>query len=338
MPDIGRIGYMTTSLPQLVPTDPRPHRRDHLPWAVVGWAVGYGGVRLLWAVNGAPEFPPLDADLLVFTGWWAVGLCVAAALVALALLRARSWRPALAGAGWAVSGALVVACPLLLLDLVGMLILDLGPAFNVAAFASRVACLSGAVLLGLATAAYRRRYRGDCSVCGRIGAVAPAGGWSPPPMWAWYAAYAAAAGCVVRLLAQWAFGFGDLPLAEGPSMVAFEIGFLLAGVLLPLALVHSWGRVWPRWVLLLAGRTVSRLLLLVPAFVFSVGLVGYFGVGIGQLTVETLTNTWDPGDGRYPLAFFWVAMPAYWIWGGGLGVAAISYHRRTRRPCRECGR
>jgi hypothetical protein len=96
--------------------------------------------------------------------------------------------------------------------------------------------------------------------------------------------------------------------------------------------------VWPRRVPLLAGRTAPRRLLLVPAAVFSVGLVGYFGVGIAQLAVETVTGTFDPGDGRYPLWFFWVAEPGYWLWGWGLGIAAVGYHLRTRRPCRHCAR
>ena len=96
------------------------------------------------------------------------------------------------------------------------------------------------------------------------------------------AAYAATAGCLLRLAAQLAVGFGDMPLAEDASMAAFEVGFLLAGVLLPLALVHSWGRIWPGWVPLLAGRRIPRAVLLLPAAVFSVGLIVYFGVGIGR--------------------------------------------------------
>ena len=39
-----------------------------------------------------------------------------------------------------------------------------------------------------------------------------------------------------------------------------------------------------------------------------------------------------PPDSRMdlPEAFFWVAVPAYFVWGAALGVAATSYHRRTR--------
>lgn len=327
---------MTLTVPPEAP--PGSARRALLPYLVVAWAVGYGALRLWWAVAGAPEFPPLGTDLVVFTGWWAVALCAAGAAVAGGLATARSWHPALAVTGWAVCAAIVLSCALLLLDLVGFLILAPTDGFTVAAFLSRVGCFTGAVLLNAAVVGHRRRYRGDCRDCGRTGAVARRGVDAAVPAWARIAAYAATAGCLLRLAAQLAVGFGDMPLAKGASMAAFEVGFLLAGVLLPLALVHSWGRIWPRWVPLLAGRRIPRAVLLVPAAVFSVGLIVYFGVGIADLTVETVTGTFDPGDGRFPLAFFWVAEPAYWLWGWGLGLAALSFHQRTRRPCRACGR
>ncbi|MFC4145722.1 hypothetical protein ACFO0M_05610 [Micromonospora mangrovi] len=321
----------------LSPSDPARTRPPLLPYAVIAWALVYGALRMAWTVGGAPGFGPLHTDLVVVTGWWSVALCAAAGGTAGVLARARTWRPGVAALAWAVCALLLVSCALFLLDVVGFLILQLSPAFTVAGFLSRVGALTGAVLLHLAVLDHRRRLRGDCGGCGRTGRP---GRWSvgPVPGWARIAAWAAVVGCLLRLAAQVAVGSGELPMAEGFSAALFEVGFLLAGVLLPLALVHRWGRVWPRWVPLLAGRTVPRGLLLVPAALFSVGLVGYFGVGIAQLTVETVTGTFDPGDGRYPLWFFWVAEPAYWVWGWGLGVAALDHHLRTRRPCRRCGR
>ncbi|MEV0806682.1 hypothetical protein [Micromonospora sp. NPDC050200] len=319
---------MTLSLP----TGTRPAL---LPYAVGAWAAGYGALRLAWAVTGAPEFPPLGTDLVVFTGWWAVALCAAAGLVAAGLATARSWRPALAVGGWVVCVAVVAACALLLLDLVGLLILHPFAGFTVAGFASRLGALTGALLLHAALVQHRRRFRSDCRECGRTGPVAVPG--TGVPGWARAGAWLAVAGCLVRLAAQAAAGFGEVPLAQGASMVAFEVGFLLAGVLLPLALVHSWGRIWPRWVPLLAGRRIPRPMLLVPATVLSVGLVVYFGVGLTQLAVETVAGTFD-GEGHYSLAFFWVAELGYWVWGWGLGAAACGYHLRTRRPCPDCGR
>ncbi|MEU5720758.1 hypothetical protein ABZ783_02890 [Micromonospora sp. NPDC047738] len=323
---------MTLTVPP--PTAAVTRRRAAwLAYAAVAWAIGYGTLRAGWAMTGTPSFGPLGTDLVVVTGWWSVALQAAAATAGVGLAQAQAWRPALAAAAWAVCAAILLSGALLLLDLVGFLILDLSPAFTLAGFLSRAGALTGAVLLHAAALAHLRRFRGDCGRCGR---ARRSGG--PAPRWARVAAWAAVAGCLVRLAAQVAVGFGDLPLAQGASVVAFEVGFLLAGVLLPLALVYRWGRVWPGWVPLLAGHRVPRLVPLAPAVVFAVGLICYFGVGLAQLAVETVTGTVDLGDGRYPLGFFWFAESGYWLWGWGLGVAAVGYHLRTRRTCRHCGR
>jgi hypothetical protein len=51
------------------------------------------------------------------------------------------------------------------------------------------------------------------------------------------------------------------------------VGFVLGGTLLPLALVHSWGLIWPRWIPAPAGRRFPRWLVLGPAIGISGGLV-----------------------------------------------------------------
>ncbi|SBT52607.1 hypothetical protein [Micromonospora auratinigra] len=321
---------MTTT--NLLPP-PAATRRAWPAYALPAWAVGYGLLRAVWLLAGAPSFGPLGTDLVVFTGGWPLVLCAAAGVVGVGLARARSWRPGLVGAAGAVCAALLVSGALFLLDLVGFLIGDLTAAFTPAGFLGRAGAVTGALLLAAAALGHVRRFRGDCGECGR---TRRSGG--PVPGWARIAARVAVAGCLIRLAAQVAVGFGDVPLTRGASMAVFEVGFLLAGVLLPLALVHHWGTVWPGWVPLLAGRRVPPMLLLVPAYVFGVGLVGYFGVGLGQLAVETVTGSFDPGDGRFPLSFFWVAESGYWAWGWGLLAAATAHRRRTRRPCRHCGR
>ena len=58
-----------------------------LTYAVLGWAVAYGGVRLAWTVGEAPRFGRLGLDLLGFTGWWSVALCAAAGGLAVILDR-----------------------------------------------------------------------------------------------------------------------------------------------------------------------------------------------------------------------------------------------------------
>jgi hypothetical protein len=123
------------------------------------------------------------------------------------------------------------------------------------------------------------------------------------------------------VLAQVAVGLGDL-LRAGGAAVLFEAGFLLAGTVLPLALVYRWGRVFPGWVPLLAGRGVPRWLVLGPALGLGVGMTAYFGLAMVQLAVETVTGTWEQHAESYPLWFFWVAIPAYLVWGLGLGAAA----------------
>jgi hypothetical protein len=311
-----------------------PRWMARTPLAAMAWVLAYGSVRIWWAVAGAPSFPPMGSDLIAFTGWRAVGLCAAAAAVTLAL-RTAPWRWPLLIAAWGVSAALLAASALLLLDVIGGLLPGLGIAFHPVAFVSRAACLGGAVLVGAVAVGYRRRWRSACLFCGRAASGVRA---ARPPRWAWWAAYAAVAGCVIRLLAQLAVGFGSALLQGGGSPLAFEVGFVLAGTVLPLALVHRWGRVFPRWAPLLAGRRVPRWLPLGPAFAIASGMTAYFGVAAVKLTAETLSGTWDRGAGSLPLAFFWVAVPAYLTWGLGLGAAALGYYQVTRPRCRACGR
>ncbi len=71
--------------------------------ATGGHAVGarLGSAQAWWAIHGSPPFGRLGFDLMVFTGWRAVGLCAAAAVIALALRMAR-WSWPLLAVGWAV--------------------------------------------------------------------------------------------------------------------------------------------------------------------------------------------------------------------------------------------
>jgi len=301
--------------------------------AAIAWALGYGSLRIYWTLGTAPSPPPSGADLVALTGWWSVALAGAAALVVLGLRRARWWLP-LAVAAWGVSVALVAASALLLLDVVGIILPGLGLTVHPVAFLSRVAWLAGGVLVGATALSYQRHWRGACLACGSTG---EAGRPARPPRWARVAAWVAVAGWLVRVLAQIVVGFGNDLLQAGGSLLLFEAGFLLAGTVLPLALVYRWGRVFPGWVPLLAGRSVPRWLVLAPALGIAVGMTAYFGVSAVQFSVETLTGEWEQGAGSLPLWFFWVAMPAYLVWGLGLGAAALAYRRATRPLCRTCG-
>ncbi|MCY1143532.1 hypothetical protein OWR29_36500 [Actinoplanes sp. Pm04-4] len=281
---------------------------------------------MFWAAGGAPSFEPFGWDLVGFTGWWSVPLCAAAGVLGVALQRMRTWQPVLAVAAWGVAASLVAAAAILLPELVGFLLFSYGPYFEPLAFASRLACASGAVLLGLATAAYQRRTRGDCPSCCRTGVAGRHR--DAPARWARWAAYTAVAGLVARFTAQVVVGFDGL--VQDPSIVGLEVGMVLAGGLLPLALVHGWGRVWPKWVPLLAGRTIPRHLLLIPGFGLGAGLVAYFGMGLLQVA--------SGSESEFSDAFLISAMSAYVVWGLGLLAASTDYHLRTRRVCANCGR
>ncbi|WFE99988.1 hypothetical protein [Micromonospora sp. WMMD964] len=311
---------MTTSTPIV-------GRAGHgLTYAVLGWAVAYGGVRLTWTVGEAPDAGRFGSDLLGFTGWRSVALCVAAGVVAVALDRQRTWRPVLAGVAWTTAAALVAAAAILLPEVVGLLLLAVGPHVDPVGFASRLGCVTGAVLLALATARYQRRTRGDCPACCRT--TRPGPRRRTPARWARWAAYAAVVGLVARFAAQAVVGFDGL--TEDASVIGLEVGLVLAGALLPLALVHRWGEVWPGWVPLLAGHRIPRLLLLVPGFGLGTGIVAYFGMGLAQVATGS--------DSEFSDAFLWAAMSAYCVIGLGLVTASSDYHLRTRRACGTCGR
>jgi hypothetical protein len=148
------------------PTTPEaPRWMAWTPQAAVVGALLYGTMRAWWAVNGSPAFGRLGSDLVVFTGWPAVALCATTAVVALALRTAR-WMWPLFVIGWAVCVALLVSCPMLLLDAVSLLFRGSGVPFNLTAFGSRAACFAEALLAGSAVVAYRRRWCSACLFCG----------------------------------------------------------------------------------------------------------------------------------------------------------------------------
>ncbi|MBE1611495.1 hypothetical protein [Actinopolymorpha pittospori] len=365
------------------PTTPAtpPRWMTHAPLVAVVWAFGYGALRLVWALGGAPDLPPLGEDLLLVSGWGIVGLCALAAIVVLGLplttgrlttgrlttghlttglaltglrratgrssgangpilrsgrLRALGWF--LVGLGWSVSAAATAAAALLLVDLVGLLFFTTTWVDNAPGALSRAGCVLGALAVGATVLTHQRRLRGGCLTCGRhIRAKSPGRAEVRAPSWARTAAYVAVLGCMTRFGAQAVVGFGPEghPLrVNAVSGLAFLVGAAVAGTVLPLALVHRFGRVWPRWTLPLAGRRVPRWLVLGPAFVISAGMTVYFGAGLVQMIADPASMT---GDSGLPPAFFWVAVPAYLAWGTGIGVAALSYRVRTRPRCRACG-
>ena len=317
-----------------------------VPQTAIAWALGYGVVRLWWALHGYPHFGRLGFDLIFIAGWPVIALFATAAGLALAL-RFVPWTRALLLAAWAVCAVHLIACPLLLLDIVSAILPGIGLPFSAAGFFSRTGCLIQGLLLGSTAIAYRRRWRSECLFCGRstlnstLTSIRPSCP-AKPPRWAWWAAYSAAAGCLLRLVAQYTLASGDIArnLAETRLVVEaliFEAAFLLAGIVLPLALVHSWGRTLPQWLPVLSGRRVPRWLLLGPAFAISPLMTVYFSITLLKIATDALRGTSAQTLAPFSPAFFWIAVPAYLVWGLGLGIASISYYRITRPKCSACG-
>lgn len=141
---------------------------------------------------------------------------------------------------------------------------------------------------------------------------------------------------------NWALG-GTLGLDyPDPVRDGFGSGWLvvpaaLAGVVLSLALVHRWGRIWPRWVPGLAGTRTPRWLLLFGGWfgtglLLSVGVVGTLDMASdalrGELRVDVGgMHTWPP------LLFY-----ASWLcWALVLAPATRGYQLRTQPRCGVCG-
>jgi hypothetical protein len=287
-------------------------------WAAIGWAVAYGLVRLWFATGHAPAWK-LPSDLLI-PDWASVAGCVAGAAAVGAL---RTWprsRVAI-GATWALAGGWVAVCAFVLLDFVAGVLPGLGIPFDTVGLMSRLGGLTGAALLAGTALAKQRQLNPECLRCT---------GWarqvSGTPQWASVAAWIAVAGCTARLLAQVAVGLDATPYKSDLSMILFEGGFLLAGTALPLLLVTRLGKVFPRWMLLLPGAGLGA------------GITAYFGVGLIQMVVAVAQGEPVYGDTALPDSFFWVAVPAYLIWGVGLIMATTGYYLRTRKPCKGCGR
>ncbi|HEY6740577.1 MAG TPA: hypothetical protein VI076_17175 [Actinopolymorphaceae bacterium] len=320
------------------------HRRwaSWLPYVTLVWALGYGSLRVVWTTTGRPWLPPIGDDLTVFSDLGIIGLAAATAVLAPLLGSTRGprgVRRAAVVAGWGVTAALILASCLLVLDLVALLFQGIGIPSSPAALASRAGCLAGGVLLGLVTLESGRRLRGACTRCGttRPGVRPdPRDGAVPAARRVLVVGYLAVLGCLGREIGQAIVGFGPdgNPYASGNlgAAIAFLVAFTLAGTLLPLALVHDWGQVWPRWTLWLAGKRVPRWLVLGPAFLVSGSLVAYFGTGFAQVLFGGAGG--GPGD---ETGFLFAAIVCYLVWGIALGVAAMSYFRRTRPICSHCG-
>jgi CheY-like chemotaxis protein len=112
------------------------------------------------------------------------------------------------------------------------------------------------------------------------------------------------------------------------ATIAFGVGVLLAGTVVPLALVCRWGQVWPRWLPAVAGRAIPRWLVIGPVGILACGMTLVFAASMTQFLLDPAGST---ASSDYPLLFWWFVLPAYLAWGTGLLVLTVAFWSRTRR-------
>lgn len=303
------------------------------------WLTGYVVVHVVWAVIGPPQL--MNGGESYFPGGWLpVVLGVVATVGSLTALTAaplpvhETGHCVLAGLN-ALAGAAVGVYSFLFPVIVVSILFEGGVAEG--GTASLIATGSGAVggVLCLIIAADERRLAAhSCTSCGRIYGRSPESRGEPAPGWAFAGAYLAVAGFAARIgvwlhdtiLGRWP-GAASEASVTSTALVVFVVLMSLAGTLLPLALVHRWGRLWPAWTGPLHGRAVPRWLVLGSGLFVGASLTAYFGIA-GM-------TAWIRGDFGGPFLPLLLEMGGYTLWGVGLLVGSASYFALTRPPCPE---
>jgi hypothetical protein len=301
------------------------------------WQIAYVLVHVRWAVGGPPRF--FHGQESYFPGGWVpvvLGvLALVGCLAAAATVRRevdRTGRYALAGLN-AVAGVALCVYSFLFPVMLVSLLFEGAKAGIVASLLATGGGVGGGVLCLLIAVDERRLAVHSCRSCGRIHGRSPESRAERAPGWAFAGAYLAIAGFAARMsvwladtiAGRWPSAASRANGVSWTAMVVFIMLMSLAGTLLPLALVHRWGRLWPAWVVLLRGRAVPRWLVLGPGLFVGTGLTAYFGIA-GM-------TAWIRGDFGGPFLPLLLEMGGYTLWGVGLLVACGSYLALTRPPC-----
>lgn len=303
-------------------------------WAAAGWALPFGVVPLVsGALYGVPGLGRIAGVVLVL----GAGLAVASVRP---WGRRLPWWAVPAGL-WTVVILALAGSTFVLLDLVGLVvdgsIRGRGGRSDVPGFVQRLGFVVVAVLFLLTALAWR----GRCPRCG--GPPHPPGVVERPvtPASARVRRIAHLGGLAfVPYYACHLLRFADLPPFRGgrfadpgdPFIPVFILCTALPAEFLLLGLVHSWGMVFPRWTLWLAGRRVPRFLPVVPVWLIAPTLAGY-GTGAWVYALLRLAGV-VPGGGTLPdYLLGCAAATAFAGYGWALGIAAVSYQRRTRPRC-----
>lgn len=295
-------------------------------------------VHLWWAIGGAPRF--LNGRESYFPGGWvpvALGVLATVGCLAAAATARReagdTRRHVLAGITALAGVALCVYSFLLPIMLVALLFEGARSGIVASLLATGGGAVAGVLCLRVAVDERRLAVR-PCESCGRVHGRSPDSRAERAPGWAFAGAYVAVAGFGARISVWLADTFAGRWQSEvsranvsWSAMVVFLVLMSLAGTVLPLALAHRWGRLWPAWVVPLRGRAVPRWLVLGPGLFVGAGLTAYFGIA---------GNTaWIRGDFGGPFLPLFLEMAGYTLWGIGLLVACASYAALTRPPCRQ---
>ena len=301
------------------------------------WQSAYVLVHLWWATGGTPRF--FHGQESYFPGGWtpvAIGLLALVASVAAAAGARREvgdvGHSVLAGSNAVAGAALYVYSFLFPVLVVSLLFEGAGTGIVTSLLATGGGTVGGILCL-IVAAGERRLAAHPCESCGRVHGRSPESRAERSPGWAFAGAYLAVAGFVARMSVWLADTIaGRWPSAASRSngisptaLTVFIVLMSLAGTLLPLALAHRWGRLWPAWVVPLRGRAVPRWLVLGPGLFIGASLTAYFGIA---------GNTaWIRGDFGGPFPRLFLEMAGYTLWGIGLLVACASYVALTRPPC-----
>lgn len=248
------------------------------------WCSLYCAVHVWWALAGEPAFTGRGESF--FPGGWVpvVPAAVAGSVCLAWAASARSRPRLLIGLGWVAGLAMMAYCFLFWVGLAMILMLPFGVPMTGGEFAVllvRAVGVSGGFLTLWCGRAEFRRVRAACDRCGRVHGRSPERRTEPSPWWAYAAAYLTVAGLVARLVPAVSEWISTQTVADGPGGVGFKLFVLLlilSGSLLPLALAHRWGRIWPAWVLPWAGKDVPRWVVLGPGIFMGLGLTLYFGL------------------------------------------------------------
>jgi hypothetical protein len=306
------------------------------------WQVAYALVHLWWAVDDAPH--DLGGEESYFPGGWLPVAIAAAAFVGCGAVVVgasreldRTGHHAIAALN-AVAGIALCVYSFLFPVVLASVLFEEATTDNLARLLATGSGVIGGVLCLILAARERRAAVRPCASCGRVHGRSPESRDDKSPGWAYAGAYLAVAGYLARMTVWLDEAIaGSWPSAaskaNGISMttMAMFLGLMsLAGTLLPLALAHRWGRVWPTWLGPLGGRAVPRWLVLGVGLFMGASLTAYFGVA-GM-------SAWIRGDIDGPFLPILLELGGYTLWGIGLLVASASYLALTRPPCPRLAR